>query len=125
MNHVLTQLNPADTSAIVAEMQRVDSDQQWGVWGSGPTMTPGINDGWSREQGGRVVNTVGFAGPQQRYTLAIMHALGDEGAYNEGVDTTTRLSEILLAPASWPCVSPQIRHADSGCFCSPIYGDAS
>lgn len=44
-----------------------------------------------------MVNSVGFAGPRQRYTLAIMNALGDEGGYDDGVKTTTHLSELLLA----------------------------
>jgi hypothetical protein len=98
MNYVLTGLSPADATAVVAEMQRVDPDQQWGVWGAGPAMTPGNKNGWSQEQGGWVVNSVGFAGAQQRYTLAIMNALGDEGGYDDGVATTTQLSRILLAP---------------------------
>ena len=60
-------------------------------------MTPGNKSGWSQEQGGWVVNSVGFAGLQQRYTLAVMNALGDEGGYDDGVATTTQLSRILLA----------------------------
>ncbi|BBY46957.1 hypothetical protein MARA_04250 [Mycolicibacterium arabiense] len=98
MNYVLTGLTPADATAVSAEMQRVDGQQQWGVWGAGASMAPGNKNGWSQEQGGWVVNTVGFAGPQQRYTLAIMNALGDEGGYDDGVATTTTLSRILLAP---------------------------
>lgn len=97
MNYVLTALAPADAAAVVAEMQRVDGQQQWGVWGAGAAMAPGNKNGWSQEQGGWVVNTVGFAGPQQRYTLAVMNALGDEGGYDDGVTTTTQLSRILLA----------------------------
>lgn len=98
MNYTLTQLPATDTAAIVAEMQQVDPNQQWGVWGAGPAMTPGNKDGWSQEQGGWVVNSVGFAGPQQRYTLAIMNSLGGEGGYDDGVETTTRLAQLLLGP---------------------------
>lgn len=100
MNFVLTGLNRSDAAAVVAEMQRVDGRQQWGVWGAGPAMSPGNKNGWSQEEGGWVVNTVGFAGPQQRYTLAIMNALGDEGGYDDGVTTTTQLSRILLGPGN-------------------------
>jgi hypothetical protein len=98
MNYVLSGLSPANASAVVAEMQRVDGQQQWGVWGAGPAMAPGNKNGWSQEQGGWVVNSVGFAGPQQRYTLAVMNALNGEGGYDDGVATTTELSRILLAP---------------------------
>lgn len=98
MNYVLTGLTPANAAAVVAEMQRVDSSQQWGVWGAGAAMTPGNKNGWSQEQGGWVVNSVGFAGPGQRYTLAIMNGLGGDGGYDDGVETTTELSRILLGP---------------------------
>jgi hypothetical protein len=98
INYTLTRLPAAQTAAIVAELQHVDANQQWGVWGAGPAMTPGNKDGWSAEQGGWVINSVGFAGPQQRYTLAMMNALNGEGGYDEGVETTTRLAQILLAP---------------------------
>ena len=96
INHTLTQLPPAQTAAIVAEMQQIDPNQQWGVWGAGTAMAPGNKNGWSQEQGGWVVNSVGFAGPQQRYTLAIMNSLNGEGGYDDGVETTTRLARILL-----------------------------
>lgn len=97
MNYVLTKLTPANAAAVVAEMQRVVGDQQWGVWGAGKAMNPGSKNGWSQEEGGWVVNSVGFAGPQQRYTLAIMNSLGGEGGYEDGVTTTTELSRILLS----------------------------
>ncbi|MEX3645683.1 tat pathway signal sequence [Mycolicibacterium porcinum] len=97
INYTLTGLTPSETAGIVDALRHVDTNQQWGVWGAGPAMNPGNKDGWSLEQGGWVVNSVGFAGPQQRYTLAIMNALGDEGGYDDGVQTTTHLSEVLLA----------------------------
>lgn len=98
MNYVLTGLTTADAAAVAAEMQRVDAAQQWGVFGAGPAMAPGAKNGWSQEEGGWVVNSVGFAGPNQRYTLAVMNALAGEGGYEDGVTTTTELSRILLAP---------------------------
>jgi hypothetical protein len=52
-------------------------------------MAPGMKDGWSLEDHGWVVNTAGFAGKGQRYTLAVMNDLG--------VATTTHLSQLLLA----------------------------
>ena len=97
MNYTLTSLPAAQTAAIVSEMQHLDANQQWGVWGAGAAMTPGNKNGWSQEQGGWVVNSVGFAGPRQRYTLAIMNSLDGEGGYDDGVETTTRLAQILLA----------------------------
>jgi hypothetical protein len=97
INYTLTDLDPADTAGIVDALQHVAPNQQWGVWGAGPAMAPGNKDGWSLEQGGWVVNSVGFAGPGQRYTLAVMNSLGGDGGYDDGVTTTTRLSQLLLA----------------------------
>jgi hypothetical protein len=97
INYTLSNLTPAETSAIIYEMQHVATNQQWGVWGAGPAMAPGNKDGWSLEQGGWVVNSVGFAGPGQRYTLAVMNSLGGAGGYDDGVATTTRLGQVLLA----------------------------
>ncbi len=65
-----------------------------GVWGAGQAMAPGNENGWSREHGGWVVNSVGFAGPQQRYTLAIMNSLDEEGDYDDGIETTTKLAHL-------------------------------
>jgi hypothetical protein len=97
INYTLTRLNPTDTASIVSVMQHVDTNQQWGVWGAGPAMTPGNKNGWSLEQGGWVTNSVGFAGPSHRYTLAVMNSLGGQGGYDDGAATTTRLAELLLA----------------------------
>ncbi|CAN5708987.1 serine hydrolase [soil metagenome] len=100
INYTLTRLDPADTASIVRQLQNVDPNQQWGVWGAGPAMMPGNKDGWSQEQGGWVTNSVGFAGRGQRYTLAVMNSLNGEGGYDDGAETTTHLAEILLAGRS-------------------------
>lgn len=97
INYALTALDPVDAAGIVEALQQVAPNQQWGVWGAGTPMAPGNKDGWSLEQGGWVTNSVGFAGAGQRYTLAIMNALGDAGGYDDGVATTTQLSRLLLA----------------------------
>jgi beta-lactamase class A len=97
INYALTRLDPGQAAAIVYELQNVAANQQWGVWGAGPAMAPGNKDGWSLEKGGWVTNSVGFAGPGQRYTLAMMNSLGGTGGYDDGVATTTHLAQILLA----------------------------
>ena len=97
INYTLTRLNPVDTASIVDQLQHVDPNQQWGVWGAGPAMAPGNNDGWSLEDRGWVINSVGFAGKGQRYTLAVMNDLGGDGDCDDGVATTTHLSQLLLA----------------------------
>lgn len=96
INYVLTQ-TPADTrDYIVRQLQTVDPDQQWGVWGAGPQAAPGNKDGWSEEDTGWVMNTVGFAGPGQRYTLAIMNSLNGHGGYDDGRTTDSHIAELLF-----------------------------
>ncbi len=100
MTYVLDRL-PADIRAdVLGQMRGVGANQQWGVWGAGPAARPGTKNGWSEEQGGWVMNSVGFAGPDERYTLAMMNSLDGEGAYNEGLATTTRVAALLLAGRS-------------------------
>lgn len=94
MQFVLEKMDPADTAYIVNEMQNVDPDQQWGVWGAGPSAHPGDKNGWSGI-GGWVLHSVGFAGLGQRYTLAIMNP--SAASFEDGTATDTRVAQILLA----------------------------
>ncbi|MEV0248290.1 tat pathway signal sequence [Nocardia sp. NPDC050712] len=96
MDYALTKLHPDDRAYLLDRMRSVDYNQHWGVWGAGEKMRPGLKNGWSAEQGGWVVNSVGFAGPDERYTLAIMSSLGADGGYTEGADTDTKVAEMLL-----------------------------
>lgn len=96
IHYVLTDL-PADVRGyILGEMTTVDPDQQWGVWGAGPAAHPGNKNGWSEEDGGWVMNTVGFVGPGQRFTLAVMNNLRGEGGYDTGRETVTHVSQLLF-----------------------------
>lgn len=97
ITYVLTELDAADRAYIVGALQHVDEDQQWGVWAAGPDRSPGNKNGWSLEQGGWVINSVGFAGPGQRYTLAMMNSLGGQGGYEDGVATLSTVAEQLTA----------------------------
>lgn len=97
MDNVLNGMHPDDRDYLVGRMRAVDFNQHWGVWGAGERMQPGLKNGWSAEAGGWVVNSVGFAGPDERYTLAIMNSLGADGGYTEGADTDTKVAELLFA----------------------------
>lgn len=97
MSHVLTAVPAEDRALLVKEMRGVGPEQQWGVWGAGPAATPGTKDGWSEEDTGWVVNSVGFVGPDERYTLAVMNDLHRQGGYQEGRDTDTEIAELLFS----------------------------
>jgi hypothetical protein len=96
INYVLTKL-PADLrDYITGQLRAVAPDQQWGVWAAGPAAQPGNKDGWSEEQGGWVMNTVGFVGPDARYTLAVMNSLNGQGGYDDGQETDNQVAKILF-----------------------------
>lgn len=97
MDNILTQMHPDDRAYLLDRMRKVDTNQHWGVWGAGTAMQPGLKNGWSDEQGGWVVNSVGFAGPGERYTLAIMTEQGPTGGYADGAETTTHVAQLLFA----------------------------
>jgi len=96
MTYVLTKLPDADRSYIVGELRSVAPIQQWGVWGAGPAADPGNKDGWSSEDGGWVMNTVGFVGDGERYVVSVMNNLRGEGGYDEGRATVTQVSKLLF-----------------------------
>ena len=45
---------------------------------------------------GWIINSVGFAGPRQRYTLAMMNSLNGHGGYHAGTETITQVAAILF-----------------------------
>lgn len=96
MQYVLAQL-PADERAyLVDHMRAVAPNQQWGLWGAGPAARPGNKNGWAEEEGGWVMNSFGFVGPQERFTAVIMNDLRGEGGYDEGRQTTTEVARLLF-----------------------------
>jgi hypothetical protein len=97
IRYVLERMPAADRAYLVDTLRAVGANQQWGVWGAGPAARPGNKDGWSLEQGGWVINSVGFVGPGERYTLAMMNSLRGEGGYAEGVATDTHIAALLFA----------------------------
>jgi hypothetical protein len=97
IHYVLTDLPPDERDYILGELRTVDPNQQWGVWGAGPAASPGNKDGWSEEEGGWVMNTVGFVGEDERYTLAVMNNLHGEAGYDAGRETDTHIAELLFA----------------------------
>lgn len=92
INYVLDTVPAEDRAYIVGQMRQVGPEQQWGVWGP----DSGTKNGWSEEDGGWVMNSVGFVGQDERYTLAIMNNLKGEGAYDDGRATDTEITRLLF-----------------------------
>jgi hypothetical protein len=111
MQHVLTVADLADRAYLVAALRGVARNQQWGVWAAGTAEHPGNKDGWSFESdpGGRhwVTATVGFAGPDERYLVAVSDQLDPAGSLADGVHAVSDLVALLFGqPVPAPVAVP-------------------
>ncbi|HEY3261344.1 MAG TPA: serine hydrolase [Pseudonocardiaceae bacterium] len=97
INYVLAELPAELRDYVVGQMRAVASNQRWGVWGAGPAATPGNKNGWSLENTGWVMNSVGFVGPGERYTMAVMNDLHGNGGYDQGRATDTEVARLIFA----------------------------
>jgi hypothetical protein len=109
MNYVLGRLAGGDRRYLAGQLRHVARNQRWGVWGAGPGWRPGNKDGWEYDNGIWVTNTVGFAGPMGRYTLAIMDKPAPS-RFRLGTNTLTRISALLFpghhVPQPTPVATP-------------------
>jgi len=96
IDYVLDNLSAPLRGYLEDQLRHVAADQHFGVWGAGRASQPGNKDGWSVEKPGWIIDSVGFAGPGARYTLAMMNSLDGEGGYRDGTDTVTQVAAILL-----------------------------
>jgi hypothetical protein len=112
MDYDLDRLPAHERNYIVYRMRRVGHIEQWGVWGAGSDNHPGNKDGWENEGSDWITNTVGFAGPDERYTLSIMDNLGGAGDFHVGSTTLSEVASILfrghLGPAPTAEATPNL-----------------
>lgn len=89
LTYVLTRLDADDRDHVVAAMRQVGAIQRWGVWAAGAAQRPGTKNGWSVESdAGRqhwCTSSVGFAGPGERYVVAVMDDLPPGASIATGV----------------------------------------
>jgi hypothetical protein len=73
---LLDRADPADRDYLMAAMRRAGTIQHWGVWAAGADKQPGVKNGWSLVTDDKarhwVTHSVGFAGPDAQYAVAIM-----------------------------------------------------
>ena len=114
MSYILDKADPQLRSFLVDRMRTVGRPQQWGVWGAGAGLHPGVKDGWSVEaddngNGHWITATVGFVGPNERYVVGAMYDQPTGGDTIEaGVHTLTDLvATVFGAPVPAPAVIPE------------------
>jgi hypothetical protein len=96
MNYVLGRAAGAGRGYLVRQLRHVGRVQQWGVWGAGPGQRPGNKDGWEDDGGTWFTSTVGFAGPGERYTLAIMDEQRAPAGFRLGMNILTQVPALLF-----------------------------
>ena len=96
VDYVLTRAAPTDRAYLIGEMRGVAPDQQWGIKSLPANLAPGNKNGWSDEQGGSVMNSIGFAGDNQRFVVAIMNNLAGQGGQAQGKVTVSQVARDLL-----------------------------
>jgi hypothetical protein len=82
-------------------MRRPGGIQQWGVWAAGGAQQPGVKNGWSIEPDNNakhwVTHSVGFAGPDAQYAIAIMYDLPAGAKIDTGVHAVSDVVATLFA----------------------------
>lgn len=109
--YVLDRAAPADRAYLVGAMRGVADNQRWGVWAAGPDQRPGTKDGWSQERDDWgehwVAATVGFAGPDERYVVAVTDQMPSPGSLAGGVHTVSDVVALLFGqPVPAPVTLP-------------------
>ncbi|CAA9269588.1 MAG: hypothetical protein AVDCRST_MAG41-2790, partial [uncultured Corynebacteriales bacterium] len=96
VTYVLERTHPADRDLLVGLLRAVVPEQRWGVLGAVAGARPGGKNGWVPGPAGWSVATVGFLGPAERYTVAVMTA-GPAGTdFLAGVRTVTGTVTTLV-----------------------------
>jgi hypothetical protein len=111
MSYVLDKLDPEDRSYLVTTLRGVASLQHWGVWGVGAALHPGNKDGWAQKPDDGVTHwvthSVGFAGDDERYVIAVTYRLPASGTLADGAHAVSDLVATVFgakvpAPISIP-----------------------
>jgi len=111
MSYVLDKLDAADRTYLVTTLRGVAPLQHWGVWAAGPSLHPGNKDGWAQKPDDGVTHwvthSVGFAGDNERYVIAVMYRLPASGTLPDGTHTVSDLVATIFgakvpAPISIP-----------------------
>lgn len=93
MAYVLKQTAAEDRAYLVSQLRAVNSAQHWGVMAAGTAMNPGNKDGWAQkpDKDGThwVTHTVGFAGPGERYAVAVTYRMLPAGTLQQGVQAVS------------------------------------
>jgi len=96
VSYALDRTDPADRATLVGLLRAVVPAQRWGVLGVAGTARPGAKNGWTPDGDSWAVSTVGFLGPGERYTVAVMTAGPPGSDFLDSVETVTGTVTTLV-----------------------------
>jgi hypothetical protein len=100
MSYVLDRDDPGDRDYLMAAMRHASANQHWGVWAAGANNQPGVKNGWAQETDDKakhwVTHTVGFAGPDAQYAVAVMFDQPPGPTIAAGVHTVSDMVATLF-----------------------------
>lgn len=100
MSHVLDRTAPEDRAYLVGKLRSVAANQRWGVWAAGSALRPGNKNGWASKPGPSgthwVTHSVGFAGPGERYVVAVTYSQPPSGSLAAGVHAVSDVVATVL-----------------------------
>jgi hypothetical protein len=101
MLYILDKLNSEDRSYLTTQLRGVGSNQQWGVWAAGSGQQPGNKNGWVQKPDPTgsnrwVTHTVGFAGPGERYIVAVTCTVPASGGMSDGIHVVSDLVATIF-----------------------------
>jgi hypothetical protein len=110
MTYALGSLAAADRAELVGHLRAAAAAQPWGVWAAGSAQSPGQKPGWAFKPEGRpdhwVVHSVGFAGPGERYVVAVMYDLPKGRGSRAGAQAVTDVVALAFGRPLIPVRGP-------------------
>ena len=99
MGYALAKLPTADRTQLVSWLKAAAGVQQWGVWAAGPDA--GHKPGWAFKPEGNpdhwVVHSVGFAGPGERYVVAVTYDQPKGRSAQQGAQVISDVVSLAFA----------------------------
>ena len=113
MTYILDKMHADDRAYLLQAMRSVHQVQRWGVYAAGGGQAPGNKNGWNVEkneagQNHWVTDSIGFAGPGERYIVSVMYALpGNTQAKGHTLDAGVHaVSDVVATIFGAPVPAP-------------------
>jgi hypothetical protein len=114
VSYVLERADQGDRDYLTTEMRKAGDTQHWGVWAAGVDQKPGTLSGWTTvTEGGAkhvVTRSIGFAGPDAQYAIAVT---GEVPAGGKLDDSVQAVSDVVATIFGQP-VPAQITQPGAG-----------